>query len=159
MTEIVGAGDLRVRAHEGRLAVLGLGSCVVVILYDKISRVGGLAHVLLPDPSYSTTPDRREMFATTAIPDLVSGMEEVGAHRSRIEARLVGGASMFRELLSPERPNIGDRNVSAARDALEGNGIPIIGEDVGGSFGRSVHFDVKDGQVRVSSARSDEHIV
>lgn len=159
MREIVGAGTLRVRANEGSLAVLGLGSCVVVILYDKVSRVGGLAHVLLPDPGYSTTPDRRSRFATTAIPDLVSEMDEAGAHRSRIKARLVGGASMFRELLSPERPNIGDRNVSAARDALEASGIPITGEDIGGSFGRSVHFDVRDGRVRVSSAQRDELLV
>lgn len=159
MTDTIAAGDHRVGTGDRTLTVIGLGSCVAVILYDSESQIGGLAHVLLPDPSFSTAPERRMRFASTAVPDLVQEMERAGATRDRMRARLVGGASMFQELLGSDHQNIGERNVLAARTALEEGGIEIIGEDVGGDFGRTVRFDLKKGEVRVKSSRTDIDVV
>lgn len=151
MREFVAAGEQRVRKCEGVLSVLGVGSCVVILLWDETSRIGGLAHVLLPDPSYSSGSDRRGRYATTAIPDLLDELESAGAQRGRIAARLVGGACMFQELIPANERNIGERNVSAARATLAQHGVPIVGEAVGGRLGRSIEFDLTDGRVRVSS--------
>ena len=159
MKTFVRAGESRVGKGTGTLSVLGLGSCVVVVLYDEATAVGGVAHVLLPDPSSSTTPDRRWMFATTAVPDLVDDLLAAGAERSRITARLIGGACMFQDLLPAGKPNVGQRNVAAARAALSRNGIPIVAQEVGGGHGRSVEFRLDDGRVRVSAhGRSDVYI-
>jgi chemotaxis protein CheD len=157
--DIVRAGDHRVGKGEGSFVVQGLGSCVAVMLYDDEERVAGLVHVLLPDPTFSTSPDRRMRFATTAVPDLLEEMERLGGRRDRISARLVGGASMFRELLPRDRPSMGERNVRAARSALGEAGIPILGEDVGGDYGRTVHFDVGSGLVRVATAKRDDVLI
>lgn len=145
------AGERRVGRGAGTLSILGLGSCVAVVLYDETSRVGGLAHVLLPDPSYSRNSDKRGRYASTAIPALVEEVVEAGADRGRVTARLVGGACMFQELLPPDQPHLGARNIDAARQALARDGIAIVAEDVGGDFGRSIHFDLADGRLRVSS--------
>ncbi len=145
------AGERRLGKGEGTLSILGLGSCVAVVLYDETSRVGGLAHVLLPDPSYSRHSDRRGRYASTAIPALLDELIQAGADRTRVTARLVGGACMFQELLPPNQPHIGARNVDAARQALARGGISIVAEDVGGDYGRSIHFDLGDGRLRVSS--------
>ncbi len=145
------AGERRVGKGGGTLSILGLGSCVAVVLYDETSRVGGLAHVLLPDPSYSREAEKRGRYATTAIPALLDELLQAGAARARVTARLVGGACMFQELLPPGQPHIGARNVDAARLALARDKISVVAEDVGGDFGRSIHFDLLDGRLRVSS--------
>lgn len=151
MREFVPAGESRVGRGEGVLAVAGLGSCVAVMLYDPETRVGGLAHVLLPDPTFSSQPDRRWRYMSTAVPELVRALVFAGANRSRLRARLVGGASMFQDIMPKNQPNVGERNIAAARSALAEAAIPVVGEQVGGSFGRSVEFDLSDGRVRVSS--------
>ena len=155
MKVFIPMGARRVGKGEGTLSVAGLGSCVAIILYDAEARIGGLAHVLLPDPSLSSSSTRRWLCASTAIPDLLKELEEAGAVRSRITARLVGGSRMFQELLPSEEPNVGDRNVAAARTALEQRGIPITAEEVGGKFGRTVDFHLEDGRLQVSSQGKD----
>ncbi len=158
MTKFVAAGQNKVARGEGTLSVVGLGSCVAVILYDAESGVGGMAHILLPDPSLSHRPEKRLKFATTAIPDLLIEMEKAGAVRKRIKARLVGGASMFSDLMTSSQQNIGERNVVAARETLEANDVDIVAEDVGGEYGRSVRFRLKDGKVQVRSPAKEEKI-
>ncbi len=147
----VGAGQRRSGKGEGTLSVVGLGSCVVIVLYDETSKVGALAHVLLPEPRYSTTPDRKMKFASTAVPLLIEELVTAGARRDRLKARLIGGSSMFADLLPDDRPIIGQHNVLAARAALAADGIPVVGEEVGGDYGRSIHFKLQDGSVRVTS--------
>jgi chemotaxis protein CheD len=143
-------GDRRVGQGRGTLSITGLGSCVAIVLYDETSHVGGLAHVLLPDPSFSKR-ERCWLFVTEAVPALLDELEEAGAERGRLTARLVGGAAMFQDLAPQEMPNIGQRNISAARKVLARVGIPIVAEDVGGGSGRSIDFDLSNGRIRVSS--------
>lgn len=150
MRTFVSMGDRCVGQGEGTLSISGLGSCVAIALYDEVTRVGGLAHVLLPDRSFSKR-DRCWLFVTEAIPALLDELEEAGAERLRLSARLVGGAAMFQDLAPDDRPNIGRRNVLAAREVLGRIGIPITAEDVGGGFGRSIDFDLSSGRIVVSS--------
>lgn len=133
------------------LAALGLGSCVAVLLHDPVARVGGLAHVLLPSRSLSRDRGNPGRAADTAIPALTQQMCECGASPQRIVARLVGGASMFADLLAAGTVHIGERNVVACRLALRKEGIPIVAEAVGGQGSRSVWFDVDHGTVTVRS--------
>lgn len=147
-------------ARPGELLVtLGLGSCVAILLYDPAAQVAGLAHVLLPEARRDAPESPPAKFVTTAVPHLVDAMEEVGAERSRLVARLVGGASMFGTLLAQSVLHTGIRNVTAARIALATVGIPIVGEEVGKEHGRSVSFDPADGSARVTSYRHPEVVL
>lgn len=138
------------------LVTLGLGSCVAILLHDPEARVGGLAHVLLPEPGLSRDQGNPSKFASTAVPLLREEMAALGARARRLQARLVGGAAMFQTLMVPGGLNMGERNVRAARAALQAAGIPLLGEAVGGDFGRSVRFHVGPGRMVVSSVgRSD----
>lgn len=134
------------------LCTLGLGSCVAVMLHDRERPLGGLAHILLPSRSLSRLGDNPGRFPQTAIPALVEAMAAQGADRRRLTARLVGGASMFASLVPAGSMQMGDRNVIAVREVLSQLAIPITGEKVGGSTGRSVWFRVEDGTVTVRSA-------
>jgi chemotaxis protein CheD len=134
------------------LATLGLGSCVAVALFDPERVVGGMAHILLPSRSLSRATDNPGRFPQMALPLLLDQMLALGADRRGLTARLVGGASMFANLVPAGSMQMGDRNVIAVREVLNQLAIPIVGEEVGGTFGRSVWFTVSTGQVMVRSA-------
>jgi chemotaxis protein CheD len=149
--------ELAALAGDGVLAVLGLGSCVALVLYDEQTRVGGMVHVMLPDETMARDRSRPGKFAGSAVVALLASMEALGASRARTRARLIGGASMFASLLKVSGMNIGQRNVEAIRDALENAGIPVDAEDVGSDYGRSVRFDVATGRVEVRSLKRGAH--
>ena len=138
-----------VGGRDDLLVTLGLGSCVAIMLQDAAAGVMGMAHALLPEPALSRDAGNPFKFASTAVPALVAEMATRGARRERLEARLVGGAAMFASLMVPGTLNMGERNLRAARAALEEVGIPIRGEEVGRDYGRSVRM--KLGETVVSS--------
>ena len=150
---MVRVADLRAAPAETVLVTVGLGSCVAVALHDREARVGGLAHVLLPSPALSRSEENLAKFPQTAVPRLLELMVELGAVRSRITARLAGGASMFGNISPAGTIQMGERNVLACRQVLEQLGVPVLGEAVGGDYGRTVRLDVSSGRVEVSSIR------
>ena len=149
-------GEVRVANGSSLLYTVGLGSCVAIALYDPDQRIGGLAHAMLPHPDTGRRDAPPGRFASTAVASLIDLMEERGASRGRLHARLAGGASMFRDILDREGLKLGRRNVDAARDALTGAGIPVQAEDVLGTYGRSVFLRVGDGQLLVTSVNHDD---
>ena len=155
----VAVADYAVAAEEGVLSCVGLGSCVALILFDREQRLGGMAHVLLPSESLSRDRAKPAKFGSTAVGFLERELRRHGSGGSRdLVAWLVGGASMFGALLT-SGINMGERNASAVRDALREAGIAIVGEDVGGDYGRTVHFDVAQGSVRVTTMRHGERFL
>jgi chemotaxis protein CheD len=156
---VVRVGDLAVGGPQNMLVTIGLGSCVAVALYDDVTRTAGLAHVMLPDPARARNDVPPARFAGHAIRTLLDLMEEAGADRAHIRARLVGGAAMFAAVLSPDTMSLGERNILACRSALIVAGVPLAGEEVGGTYGRSVYFDPADGHVRVTSVNHGDVIL
>ena len=147
----VRVADLRSGVQNDTLVTVGLGSCVAVLLHDPAARVGGLAHFLLPTPALSRLDSNPAKFPQTAIPRLIELMVAEGAKAQRITARLAGGASMFAALAPPGTIHMGERNLVAARQVLNTHGVPLVGEAVGGDFGRTVRLRVHDGTVEVST--------
>lgn len=152
-------GEWAVRRGTGRLASLGVGSCVVIILFDPVTRVGGMVHTMLPSTSLSRDRSNPARFADSATGFLVQRMEGEGAAVRNLTARLVGGATMFANLLPRGTVSIGERNVIASRKQLQEIGIPVVGERVGGQRGRSVMLDVASGDVTVRTVGEDEQRV
>jgi chemotaxis protein CheD len=150
---VVNVADFAVARERGRLTTAGLGSCVAVALYDPMVRIAALVHVLLPSVSAGRGPIRPAKFAETAVPFLLDEMRHAGAAGPYL-AKLAGGARMFAALLAPAAGggvNMGERNVAAARRALEATGVRLVAEDVGGEHGRNVAVDVATFTVTVTS--------
>jgi chemotaxis protein CheD len=140
------------------IATVGLGSCVAIALYDPATRVGALAHVLLPSESMARDKTNRAKFPSAAVPMLLAEMKGLGSNGG-VGARLVGGASMFASLLPTGGVNIGERNVTASRAALAAAGVPLLAEDVGGDYGRSVYFHLADGRIEVHSLKAGRRVI
>jgi chemotaxis protein CheD len=156
---LVRVADLRAAAADEVLVTVGLGSCVAIALYDAEARVGGLAHVLLPSPALARADANPAKFPQYAVPQLLQLMTERGARPDRITGRLAGGASMFAALAPPGTVQMGERNLVAARQALNSHGVPLVGEAVGGDFGRTVRLRVHDGRLEVSTvAHGVQHL-
>jgi chemotaxis protein CheD len=159
MTEVrVKVADYAIGSGSGVIATLGLGSCVAIMLYDATSKVGGLAHILLPSEGLSRDVSNRAKFPTTAIPLLLEEMKKHGAW-GKPTAKIVGGASMFASLLPAGGINMGERNVEATKRALRAHDINLVASETGGDHGRSVYFHLSDGRVVVKSLRTGEHVL
>lgn len=154
----VKVADYAVATGDVIISTLGLGSCVAIMLYDGSSRIGGLAHILLPSEGLSLDSDNRAKFPSTAIPLLVEDMRKRGAW-GRPMAKIVGGASMFASLLPSGGINMGERNVEATKRVLRLAEIPLVASDTGGEHGRSVYFHLNDGRVVVKSLKMGERVL
>lgn len=146
-------------AATGTITTIGLGSCVAIALYDASARVGGLAHVLLPSETMSRDHSNPAKFPATVVPLLLSEMLGLGARVERVAAKIAGGASMFGTVTPPGGINIGERNVMAVREVLAGFKVPIVAEDTGSDYGRSVYLYLEDGRVEVRSLRRGSRVL
>lgn len=147
----VGMADLNSARHPCMITTLGLGSCVGVALYDNITKVAGLAHVMLPSSEQAKNNSNIAKFADTAIVKLVEDMVRLGARKERIVAKLAGGAQMFVFSQSSELMRIGYRNVIASKEKLKELNIPIISEDTGGNYGRTIELYSEDGRLMIKT--------
>ena len=145
---IVGVGEYRTIGGPGQLACIGLGSCVGIAIYDLQAQVGGLAHAMLPRYEEGRDKVNAAKYADSSIMLMVDELAEMGAVRSRLRAKIAGGAHMF-SFLSSDTLNIGQRNSEAARDTLKAEHIRLLGEDLGGTRGRTIAFSTADGSYRV----------
>lgn len=151
ITEIVvEIADFAVGSGDAVLVTSGLGSCVALALHDPTTGIAGLAHILLPSAGFGGPSIHPAKFADTGVTLLAEEMRRRGASHQRIVARLAGGARMFAALL-PSGINMGQRNVDATRKALYRLNIPVVAEDVGGEYGRSVRLVAATGAMTVRS--------
>lgn len=126
-----------------------LGSCVGICIYDRIKKIGGMAHILLPvDTSNGVIIEK---FAETAIPFLVQQLIKQGAKKEFMSAKIAGGASMFKFEASVQLGQIGERNIEETKKVLSKMQIPLLEEDTGGSAGRVIDFYLDDGHMKVKA--------
>ncbi|WP_100183011.1 chemotaxis protein CheD [Candidatus Nitrosotenuis aquarius] len=136
-------GGLGLSSHEKKTLQTFVGSCVAICLYDSVAKVAGMAHVMLPkNNTTDQVPKPEGKFVDVAIKVLLDKLTANGAMRTRLKAKMAGGASVFQTEGNKNVFNIGTRNVDAIRAILGENKIPIVSEDVGEKGGRWVIFDV-----------------
>jgi len=147
----VGISDWKIESPPKGIITYALGSCVGIALYDKGKKIAGLSHIMLPESKGSgEAVINRMKFADTAIPDMLAKMVAMGASKTAIQAKIAGGAVMFK--VGSDRFNIGERNVVAVKAALMALRIPIIAQDTGKDFGRTMIVDSATGAVTIKSA-------
>ena len=146
---VVEIADFAVVGGDAVLVTAGLGSCVALVLHDPSTGTAGLAHILLPSLGTGPPSIHPAKYADTGVPLLLEEMRRHGA-TGRIVAKMAGGARMFAALLS-SGINMGQRNIDATRAALATLRIPVIAEDVGADYGRSVRVVAATGAMTVRS--------
>ncbi len=148
-TASIRMGEMAVACDGAELRTL-LGSCIGVALYDRRRRIGGLAHVVLPQARQQT--DRPGKFVDTAIPALIEQMETLANCELSLVAKLAGGASMFS---NSAVVSIGQQNIDSCERLLAELGIPVLAKHCGGEQGRRMLLKTENGEVVIEIVGQD----
>ena len=149
-------GDYKVSKKPDILRTI-LGSCVGICLYDLERKIGGLAHIMLPEHNDKSSNPKK--YADSAIALMVEEMLKEGAKIEHIVAKIAGGASMFKMPENSFIGSIGINNVEKVREVLKKYNINIVAEDVFGDYGRTIDFFLETGKVKIKSlGREDKEI-
>lgn len=156
---VVGIADMKlIRNGEGELITYALGSCIGICLYDPAIKLAALVHVMLPI-NMETGRKNPLKYADTGIRETLKQMEGLGARKTRIVAKIAGGAKMFDVPGGGSLGNIGQRNIESVHLNLRKEGIRLLKEDVGGSVARTLRFDAATGQGYIRSYGKPEAVL
>ena len=147
----VGMADLNICKAPDSIITLGLGSCIGLVFYDPVAKVGGMVHYMLPDSTKVRNNGNIAKFADTGIDELLKRVIAAGANKSRLTAKIAGGAKMFEVSGLSEVGNIGARNAEAAKARLKQLGIRLVAEDTGLNYGRTVELHCDTGEFYIKS--------
>ena len=147
----VGMADYKVSKTPDTLITLGLGSCIGIALYDKTTKVAGLAHIMLPSSLEIKNNSNKAKFADTAIDEMIKEMILIGARKRNLIAKLAVGAQMFKFSNQNDIFRVGERNAEACRKKLKEVGIRVIAEETGGNFGRTIELSAEDGSLMIKT--------
>lgn len=162
MSEIikVGMADLKTCISPDGVTTLGLGSCVGIALRDPVTKIGGLAHIMLPDSTAIRNSSQNiAKFADTGIVELVNQMEKLGANKARLEAKIAGGATMFQFNTNNGTMMIGERNVEASKQKLAELNIPLLAQDTGANYGRTVTYYPETGEFHIRAVGKVQTVI
>ncbi len=140
-----------------QLISYALGSCVGICLYDRKRKIAGMAHIMLPHPGIPQELINPYKFADSGCEELLRRMRTLGCVQSYVTAKIAGGASMFHT--SEEVEGIGARNVKAVKEVLGQLHIPVIAEDTGKDYGRTIIFDSATGALTVKSFKTGTIVI
>ncbi|WP_342759690.1 chemotaxis protein CheD [Kineothrix sedimenti] len=155
----VGMADLKICVSPDVVTTLGLGSCVGIAIRDPITKIGGLAHIMLPDSTQIKNNSNVPKFADTGIIELVRQIVAKGANQSRLVAKIAGGAQMFAFQNKSDMVRIGDRNVEATKKKLAELKIPVLAQDTGDSYGRTVIFYPETGDFVIRAVGKEQRVI
>jgi chemotaxis protein CheD len=151
---IAGIGKYIVGKSPDILLAIGLGSCIGCNIYDPKLKIGGLAHIMLPNSKqYLNVKSKlsNNKFADIAISLLVKEMISNGSKIEDMVAKIVGGAHIFEGIIKNDSLDIGKRNEEAVKEELKKLGIKIIAKSTGGNIGRTTRFELETGIIHINT--------
>ena len=155
----VGIADLQLCKTPNKITTVGLGSCIGIVLYSATHDVCGMVHIMLPSSKEIKNNANRAKFADTGIEDLIKLLDRKGVKKGTLVAKFAGGATMFVFSGSSDLGSIGDRNIKSVKEVLAFHGVPIVAEDVGADYGRTIIFDNCSKQLTIRCAGKTDKII
>jgi chemotaxis protein CheD len=148
---VVGVADMVVsNDSSAEIVTYSLGSCLGIMIYDPVKKVGGLLHIMLPDSKIDAAKavSAPFMFVDTGVPRLFHAAYNLGADRNRLVVKVAGGSQLLddRGIF-----NIGSRNCDALEKLLAQNGLRAHATDLGGMSSRTVRLDLTNGSITVKT--------
>lgn len=155
----VAAGSFVVAKKEARVLQAFLGTCVGVALYDNEQGVGGLFHILLPEPICACDIQLPKKYASTGFPLFLESLYKAGAKKENLKAVIAGGA-----LVGPVEEmdlslDIGGRIVDIVRRQLSREGIPVERSETGGFFSCCLNLNMQNGEILIEPAGFENYSV
>lgn len=158
---VVNMGDFKLARGEQKLITRDLGSCVGIAIRDPGAEVGGLLHIMLPEynAKQAVQPINLAKYADAGLDEMVKGLILKGADKSRLVAKIAGAAHMVRTEDVPEDKDISSRNLAAVKKKLANLGIPVLAEEVGNYYPRTVVFELHTGGFRIITSGMQDRLL
>ncbi|MBO6108819.1 MAG: chemotaxis protein CheD [Eubacterium sp.] len=157
----VGMADYKICRTPQKISTLGLGSCLGVVLYDESSGICGMAHVMLPDSTrIPSQQSNRFKFMDTCLKDMYDELTTKNRiPSSKLKAKIAGGAKMFAHRSTNSMLNVGEQNITKAKEMLGAWRIPIKAEDTGDRYGRTITFDPSNSELHIKTVGVGESVI
>jgi chemotaxis protein CheD len=155
---VVNTGEVKYSRYPVIFSSTGVGSCVVVFIYDVKRKIGGVAHIMLPILTQFSN-ENVGLFANTSTSLLISKLVDCGAETSTLKAKIIGGANIFDWAEGCEFSGLGKRNIENVKRELLRQKVYLAAEEVGGTAGKTVKCCTNTGQVLIKSEKFKETII
>jgi putative nucleotidyltransferase with HDIG domain len=132
-----------------------LGTCVGVALFDAEAQVGGMIHLLLPEPVSSSGNNQPEKYASTGFPLFLQAIRKKGASRNNLTAFIAGGALVGPVGDMDLHLDIGGRTAEKVLKFLSAEDIKVAHSETGGFFTCSMNLNLLTGQCLIEPAPMD----
>lgn len=149
----VNTGDVKIASNEGILRSSALGSCVAIVAFDPVKRIGGMAHIMVSGKSPNEDDDAPTRYSMNGIDALLSGMIQEGSEKDSIKTCIIGGGNVLRR----KNDTIAEDNIGSVIDILIERNLPIMARSIGGFERRSVLFDIKNASLMISIGNGSLH--
>lgn len=159
----VAAGTFHISERMPLVLQAYLGTCVGLALHCKSTGIGGMIHLLLPEPVSGTT-SQPEKYAATGVPMFIEALLEKGAKREALVAGIAGGALVGPISEQDLSLDIGGRTAEVVRKILSDYDITVEQSETGGFFTCCLNLDMKNGACTIEPAgiekiKGDENVV
>ncbi len=152
----IGIADLKTGKAPQKLTTIGLGSCVGITIYDPTTKIGGMAHIMLPDSTAIKNNQNVAKFADTGVKELLDQLVAQGCKKNHCVAKIAGGAQMFKFSNTNDSLRVGEKNIIAVKKILSELNIPLKASDVGETYGRTIEIDLSTGGLLVKTIGKGE---
>ncbi|MHA1340344.1 MAG: chemotaxis protein CheD [Promethearchaeota archaeon] len=144
-------GEIVITREPEKYCILGLGSCIGVVIYDNRNNIFGIAHIVLPlSKDYKNILKNKNhpvgYYIDLAINYIVNEFKKLNITNG-LNAKIVGGAQIFNN----DPVGIGKKNISAIKDELNKYKIKLVKEFLGGNSGVSIYNIEKNGTLELRS--------
>lgn len=132
--------------NENVLLVSVSGSCIVVTLFDKYRRIGGLGQFILPGQigTGGLADDQVAAYGVTQIEYLMGEFVKLGGDRKDLVANVFGSATLTSS--SKVNESVLKSNLWFIHNFFSGEKIPVEHLDISGSLRRKIVFSPHDGR-------------
>jgi chemotaxis protein CheD len=136
-------GGVYCTAHPTIITTI-LGSCISVCLWDRLQRIGGMNHFVLPEASTYSTGGR---YGDVSLELLLAQMIGLGSRTGAMLAKVFGGAAVLPMNATAE--TVGERNLDMALRTLKRHRVSVAAHRTGGESGKLIKFNTWSGEVAV----------
>jgi chemotaxis protein CheD len=117
-----------------------------------------MAHIMLPT-SRDMPQSNPLKYADTCLNLMLQEIQKLGGVKSRLKAKIAGGAQMFAGHGSASTMHIGEKNTDAVTGELKKYNIPIIAKEVGGNAGRTITFQIESSELHIKTVKGNGKVV
>jgi chemotaxis protein CheD len=155
----VNMGEIKYSHKPAIFSCAGLGSCVLLFVYEPNSTISGVAHIMLPDYTAARPVDNKALYADTSTKLLIQKLLALGATQERLKAKIVGGANLFSWANSDEMARLGEFNIQKVKYELVKNRIYLAAEEVGGNMYKTARCNSLTGQIIIKVDKDNEKVI